>query len=70
MKEFKPGDAVTYVNEYGVEFPGKTIIGSEMWTGYFSGVTETRYFYEPSDSPWVSVPESRLTLIPRPQAAP
>ena len=51
----KIGDKVTLINDYGVEFPGKTIIGKEIWT---HGVNpkEVRYFIEPTDCPWYSSP--------------
>lgn len=55
---FQAGDVVTYTNDYGVPWPGRTIVGTEFWQGY----DERRYFYSPSDAPWFSVPESSLKL--------
>lgn len=53
---FKVGDVVTYTNDYGVRWTGKTITGIEYWGD------QVRYFYAPSDSPWFSVPEASLKL--------
>lgn len=62
--EFQVGDAVTFTNDYGVVFEGKTITGVKRFPegGIFSG--ETRYFYEPSDSPWFCVPARNLKRTP------
>jgi hypothetical protein len=56
--KFKVGDIVTYTNDYGVAWRGRTITGIEYW----EGLDEPRYFYEPHDAHWYSVPESSLTL--------
>jgi hypothetical protein len=45
--KFKIGDKVTYVNDYGVTFPNRTIVGIDYWDGY----PEPRYFMEPSGNP-------------------
>jgi hypothetical protein len=55
-QKFKIGDVVTYTNDYGVRWPGKTITGIEFWD------EEIRYFYAPSDAPWFSVREKSLKL--------
>lgn len=55
MSKFKVGDAVTYTNEYGVRFPGKTV--KELDTSS----ANPRYFITPTDAPWVSVLETELT---------
>ncbi|CAH0356100.1 hypothetical protein AQB9606_04563 [Aquabacterium sp. CECT 9606] len=55
---FQIGDVVTYTNDYGVQWPGLTVVGNEFWQRF----EERRYFYAPSDAPWYSVPESSLKL--------
>lgn len=52
--KFEVGDRVTLVNDYGVEFFGKTIVTVES-TSYGPA-----YKIEPSDSPWFAVPERNL----------
>lgn len=57
---FKVGDVVTFTNENGVAFPGKTIVDVERITrGSWQG---WGYRYAPSDSPWFAVRENQLTL--------
>lgn len=58
--KFKVGDKVTYTNEYGVVFTGKTVTEIEEVKGNY------RYFYEPDDAYWVSVPEESLSPEPKP----
>lgn len=55
--KFAVGDLVSYVNDYGVKFPERRIVGSELVEG-----REPRYFLEPTDAPWFSVRESSLIL--------
>jgi len=62
QKKFKVGDKVTYTNPYGVIFTGKTITRIETFSedGIFPG--QTRYYYEPGDSPWFPVSADGLEL--------
>jgi len=53
------GDDVTFINDYGVVFTDRKIIGVEKWEGN----DEFRYFVEPSDSPWFSHKESTLYAV-------
>ena len=63
LLDFRVGDRVTFTNDYGVEFPGKTITGSERWDGKWEGASVgLRYFFAPTDAPWFSVPARNLTL--------
>lgn len=61
--KFKVGDKVTFTNDEGVEFKGKTIVSMEPINrkrtkdGWVWG-----YRYKPSDSPWFSVEENQLAL--------
>jgi hypothetical protein len=61
MAKFKVGDRVTFTNDYGLAFKGKTIVGLSQWT-WEGADPQQRYFYAPNDAPWYSVPESSLTL--------
>ncbi len=54
--KYKAGDEVTFINDYGVVFTNRKIIGVEKW----EGCDEFRYFVEPSDSPWYSHKETSL----------
>lgn len=45
--KFKVGDQVTFVNDYGVTWPGVVITGIEYWENN----PEPRYFYEPTGNP-------------------
>lgn len=54
MAKFNPGDRVAMVNDYGLSFPGKTILTVEA-TPY-----GTAYKIEPTDSPWFAVPERNI----------
>jgi hypothetical protein len=54
--KFSVGDVVTYTNDYGVKWCGKTITGIEVVNG------TNRYFYTPHDAYWNSVPEASLKL--------
>jgi hypothetical protein len=58
-EKFKIGDAVTFINDYGVAFYGKTVIGIEYWH-WSQHPDKPRYFYTPTDSPWFSVAEANL----------
>lgn len=53
---FHVGDVVTFTNDYGVKFPGVTVVGTEFWQRR----DERRYFFSPTSAPWFSVPESSL----------
>lgn len=44
--DFQVGDKVTFVNDYGVSFTGKTITEIEVIDG------ELRYHIVPTDCPW------------------
>ena len=59
MKTFNVGDKVTFTNDAGLSFPGKTI--NKLDTSDFGKEWGPRYFYTPSDSPWFSVNEKQLT---------
>lgn len=59
--KFSPGTKVTFVNDYGVSFPGKCIVSvdeSEVWKEH----GQIRYFIEPTASPWFSVNEKNLFI--------
>ncbi len=62
---FKVGDKVTFANDYGAEYAGKTITRVQAFPvgGIFSG--QTRYYYTPSDSPWFPVSAANLKLEAR-----
>lgn len=55
--KFAVGDLVTWVNEYGVKFPERTVRGVEERPG-----DEPRYYLAPTDAPWCPVRESHLML--------
>jgi hypothetical protein len=60
--KFKVGDKVDFINDYGVEFPDRTIVGIEYWDGY----DEPRYFMHPSGNPeHYSSKESNFRLSKR-----
>lgn len=54
--EFRIGDVVTFTNDYGVKFAGKTIVRIEKG----KDKSERRYFYAPTDTPWFGVKETSL----------
>lgn len=56
MVKFGVGDLVTWVNDYGVKMPEKTIVGIDDCV---EG-KEPRYFIAPHDAPWSSIRESCL----------
>lgn len=56
--KFFAGDVVIFTNVNGVPWRGLTVVGTEFWEKF----EERRYYYEPSASPWYSVPESSLAL--------
>lgn len=62
--EFQPGDIVTFTNDYGVVWEGKTIVERDTnWTG----VDQTpRYYIKPTDAPWFSKSAKNLRLEARP----
>lgn len=53
---FAVGDRVTFVNDYGVSWPGKTI--TELAEPGLDGLP--RYHYTPTQTPWFSVSEKNL----------
>lgn len=55
--KFKLGDLVTFINDYGVKWPEKTVVGIEERPG-----EEPRYFLQPTDCPWFPTRESNLVL--------
>lgn len=55
MAKFKVGDAVNWTNDYGVKFPERQVVGVEYVVG-----KGHRYFIEPHDAYWMSIPESQL----------
>ena len=58
--KFKIGDKVDFVNDYGVRFPGRTIVGIDYW----DGDPRPRYFMQPSGNPeHYSSKESNFELI-------
>tara|TARA_R110000868_G_scaffold373560_1_gene637760 strand:- start:109 stop:312 length:204 start_codon:yes stop_codon:yes gene_type:complete len=59
---FQVGDKVTFTNDQGVKFPGKTVTGSEFWEWSHSPTVQ-RYFFAPTDAPWCSVPARNLTAV-------
>jgi hypothetical protein len=52
--KYKIGDKVHYVNDYGVYWGVRTIIGIEMW------IYGPRYYLSNSDTPWFPVSETNL----------
>jgi hypothetical protein len=56
MSKFKIGDKVTFINEYGIKFPERTIIGLD--TQQYGDCLEPRYFFGPDGAYWVSSRES------------
>jgi hypothetical protein len=48
MKKFNIGDKVDFVNDYGVVFKNKIVIGLD------ESEEVTRYFIEPTDTHWIS----------------
>ncbi len=56
--KFNIGDPVTFVNDYGVVFEDRKIIGIDKNYG-----EETRYFMEPHDAPWYSSRERNFTSL-------
>jgi len=56
--KFKPGDRVTLINDYGAEFPNKTVVTTES-TSYGPA-----YKINPTDTPWFAVPERNLVPAP------
>jgi hypothetical protein len=60
---FKVGDIVTYTNDQGCRFTGRTITkctnSHPVWPGQW------RYYYAPTDADWFPVKESSLTLEER-----
>lgn len=56
--EFKVGDKVTFTNEYGVIFEGKTIIGFASEENQFND----RFIYIDCDSYWFPHKEDELKL--------
>jgi hypothetical protein len=51
-KVFRVGHKVTFINDYGVSFPGRTITETEEYTSD-TNEKKTRYKIEPTDCPWV-----------------
>jgi len=58
IPRFKIGDKVNYTNHNGVFFGERTITGTTSWYG-----DDTRYYIEPTDTPWYPVHEDRLAEI-------
>lgn len=58
--KFKPGDKVTFTNDQGCVFPGKTIVA--YGTDDFAKEYGPRYFITPTDTPWFSFHEKELSL--------
>lgn len=58
--KFNVGDKVTYVNDYGCEFHGRTIIGLMKRADDESLYCSGRRYYIDSDCPWMPVKESNL----------
>lgn len=64
MRNYKVGDSVTFINDYGVAFLNKTIVGIDenaattfpAWAEKNPGAV--RYFFAPHDAPWFSNPAS------------
>lgn len=56
--QYAVGDEVTYTNQQGVQFAGKTVVEIDQ-TEFPDG--EPHYFIQPTDTPWVSFRESELT---------
>lgn len=61
--KFAPGETVTLTNDYGVIFPGKTILEFRQ-TDYGPA-----YLIDPTDTPWFAVPERNLALAQAPAQA-
>jgi hypothetical protein len=56
--QFQVGDTVAYTNEYGVVFPGLTVIGFEK----LPDICDDRFIYLNTDACWFPHKESELTL--------
>jgi hypothetical protein len=54
--KFKVGDKVTFINDYGIKFPNKTITKIEFIQN------EPRYYLEPMDAYWFPNYEKNLRL--------
>jgi hypothetical protein len=54
--KFKVGDRVTFTNDQGCVFPGKTVIGTEPDRN-----GQTRYHLTPTDTPWFAFAGRNLT---------
>lgn len=54
--KFKIGQRVTFTNDYGAMFPGKTIVFIEIID------FRPRYYVTPTDCPWYPKHEENLSL--------
>jgi len=62
--EFAVGDVVTFTNEYGVSFPGQTIIGFAEDDSFYG-----RFIYTDSDAYWFPSRPEELTYPMTPERA-
>lgn len=64
--QFSVGDRVTYTNEFGVVFRGRTVTEvvriPDDPEAYGTWAGQTRYYISPTDAPWFPVRERELTL--------
>jgi len=61
ITKFKPGDIVTYTNEFGAVFPGKEVLGFTKQKSAFGG----RFIYLANHAYWFPHKESELsTTVP------
>lgn len=57
--KFNVGDRVTFINDYGCEWPDKTI--TEIIPNTLGEIpTGWRYYYAPTDAPWFAVREDQI----------
>lgn len=61
---FGVGDRVVYINEQGINFGEKTIVGVEE-----NAVRGPTYYIAPTDTPWFAVSEKCLHRPDSPQIA-
>lgn len=54
--KFSVGNKVTFINDYGLKFPEKTVVSIEMIDGV------PRYHITPTDTPWYPAHERNLIL--------
>lgn len=64
IPKYVVGDPVTLVNDQGVSFPGRIVVGVEV-PGADDPRPYPRYYLHPSDTPWYAFAERNLYPAPR-----